>query len=638
MRSKSIARKKIGTTSWSVAENSQVSRRQFITYAGMSTAAVWIYGCGGGSGGSGGPGGGGGSGLSRTVVTGSTKNQINQFSLASEEIGNLWEGSSTAISDLQTFASANRSAHRSAGNSNLMFVSTWYALQGLKSGYERLLNGYLAGDDQGSVSETVSANANLDSNSTLINPQWLAAMMLQMYSAARVSGAIIKIIQISGIQSMTDWVNAQTTDTNKLIAYGIFADTYNTWLDTVAKADGIAALSTLKLDVSSSISPSTIAAALSGLPAKLITVPFTPGVRLGGVVTGVPVDSQLTGLPQTNFALSLLGTLAQITLSPGGPITSTFVQTVDVTKAKYDFATRLSTTGLGKTITTSAGSGSSAQTAVDTLVLDLMTNGLPGGSGAAATFAVQLAVGSYDLINAVAQAILSEHSLVGAALDGQVALDLLNAVIALINAKGSTVQKQILSSVSCDINYLQSTYLVGGQTYALRTIPAAVIPAIETDQVNGILQISCQNALCYPAPNAGWKGTPFDKTIPLFRGIDSGLPTINTGVARTFNNVEVASAGLFYDFLYRNSGDLRPDLLTSGQIIFCCSNFARLLRRAPGANNAHIASITAAALLCSAPNFTPSKEKGPVDLTSLAALSNLNPITDLAQGVLVNVQ
>ncbi|MDB6113672.1 MAG: hypothetical protein JWQ62_617, partial [Lacunisphaera sp.] len=68
------------------------------------------------------------------------------------------------------------------------------------------------------------------------------------------------------------------------------------------------------------------------------------------------------------------------------------------------------------------------------------------------------------------------------------------------------------------------------------------------------------------------------------------------------------------------------------------SDFARLLRRSPGAVTAMIPSITSAVLLCSAPGFTPSKNTTPINLATLGTMGTLTSTTDLAPGVPVNVQ
>ena len=148
----------------------------------------------------------------------------------------------------------------------------------------------------------------------------------------------------------------------------------------------------------------------------------------------------------------------------------------------------------------------------------------------------------------------------------------------------------------------------------------------------------CTTTLCYPLANAGWKGTPQDGTIDLYRSIIAGLPGTANTVVRTFNNIEVSGAGLFFDLLKRYPVTLKPDQLTSGQLSFCAPTFARTLRRSPGATTAKIPAITSAVLLCSAPNFVPAVGNSPVDLTTVTALPPLATLTDLVPGVPIHVQ
>jgi hypothetical protein len=185
--------------------------------------------------------------------------------------------------------------------------------------------------------------------------------------------------------------------------------------------------------------------------------------------------------------------------------------------------------------------------------------------------------------------------------------------------------------------YLHRTNLTGGNVVTLRSVQTVnITDGVETDLIRGMLQISAQNQFFYPPADAGWNVSIKSGAIGLFRGVAAGLPSSPTGVARTFNNVEVAMAGLFYDLLTRFSDSLRPDVLTDGRMLFITADFARLLRRSPGATFAKIPNITSAALLCSAPGYVPSKSN-PVNLATLASMGPLAKITDLVSGVPVNV-
>ncbi len=607
--------------------NPSISRRKMLALTGSITASYLLGGCGGGDGASDG---GNGEGLARTVLTGDLKNQINQFSLASEQITNIWEGSSTALANLNSFANGGL---RSPSDTKLMIQATWYALQGLKAGYERLANGLLAEDDQGYVAHTISTNYSFSQTSTLVNPQWLAAMMQQTYCALRLIGSLMKIVQVGGIKPMQDWVKAQPTDLEKLIAYGILADTYNSWLDAISDSLKIAPLTELKLDVSNAVTAAQVGGRVDGMDASILKIPFTPGNRAGGNANGIPDDAMLIGPEPDNFALSFLGTLAKIALTTG-TVAATFPQTVDPASATYNLASRLGTTGLAANIATQE-SASVVQTKTAMLIRQLTDTGLSLADGSSASCHVRIAIGAYNVVTSVAQAVLSEHSIAGAALDGAKAVSNLQAEVDVIGICGSAVQKALLDT-DC-VSVLNRSNLIGGSTMVLRSIATVNLSdSTETDQIRGILEIDPFNTLSYPPPNAGWNGSARSGSIPLFRAIIAGLPSPATGVPRTFSNIEVAAAGLVVDLVFRYSAALRPDLLTDGRVIFIASNFARILRRSPGATFAMIPNITSAALLCSAPGFSPSKTS-PVNLSSLASLGQLKQITDFVPGVPLNV-
>lgn len=620
--------------------NPIISRRELLALTGSITASYFLGGCGGG----------GDStvssetGVSRTAVTGTLTNQINQFSLTSEQIGNIWEGQSSGLRELATFAAGGNRSSRAPGDTRVMFQAVWYSQQGLRSGYERLANGILSEDDQGHVADTVSSNNNLTGDTGVSNPQWLAAMMLQTYSALRVTGALMNIIQIAGIKQMQDWAAGQTGGAEKLITYGIFADTFNSWLDTIEKGVGTPSLAGMKLDVSANVTPASVDQILAGIPALLDIIPYGAGYRAGGSANGIPDDAMLTGSAASNFGLSFLGTLAKITLTTGA-FPANFPQTVDPATAKYDIAARLGTTGIGSQITTLSQSAAMAQSKTDALVAQLMSTVLPGADRSAATCLVQMATGGYGVIVAVAQAILSDHSLLGDAISGAMALSFLNTEISTIQTCGTDTQLKILASVACDIAFLRGSGLIGGNEVSLRSVPVSNLPAAmeyETDQIRASTLLAdqllkCTTQLCYPLANAGWNGAAKADTIDLFRQIIAGL-TAASSASRTFNNVEVAAAGLIYDLLKRHGDALKPDVLTSGVFIFCVSPFARLLRRSPGVKFAKLPSITSAALLCSAPNFTPARSGAPVDLSTIASLGPLTAITSLVPGVPIHVQ
>ena len=609
------------------------TRREFLIGAGVSATTLYLAGCGGGGSETV-----NGAGVSRTTLSGALTDQVNQFSLASEQIGNIWEGSSPALTSLQTFANGgNRSSRVVGAGSRVMIQAVWYSLLGVRSSYERLANGLLAEDDQGYVADAIDASNGFSGNTGTSNPQWLAAVMLQTYSAFRVTGALMKIIQVAGVKQMAEWAAAQSTDTNKMIAYGMLADCFNNWIDAIQKGINGASLAEFKLDVSAAVTPANVAAQIAKIPVLLSTIPFGPGYRVGGTASGIPVDDMLTGTGASNFSMSFFGSIVKIMIS-AGTLPENYPAVVDLSTATYDLAARLGTTGLGPQITTLAGSLTAAQTAANTLLSKLLDSVLPALDGSAATSLVNIASGAYGVVAAVAQAILSDHSLIGDALSGEIALGYLSTEIGYINNSGNDTMKAILKSVDCDISYLQSTYLIGGNTVALRSIPVENIPSrIETDQIGASSStLICQNTLCYPPPNAGWDGNPSNKSISVYRETLSGL--FPTGQApRTFNNAEICGAGLFYNLLFRNSGTLRPDFVTDNRLIFCTSNFARVLRRSPGAVIAKLPSITAAALLCTAPNFAPSRNNGPVDLSKISSLGVLSPLTTLVPGVAVHV-
>ena len=93
---------------------SEVTRRDFLLTLGASAAAACLSGCGGDNGSVASS----STSVGRTAVSGNLTNQVNQFSLASEQIGNIWEGQSPALSALKTFAGGTGSSSSRAVGSD----------------------------------------------------------------------------------------------------------------------------------------------------------------------------------------------------------------------------------------------------------------------------------------------------------------------------------------------------------------------------------------------------------------------------------------------------------------------------------------------------------------------------------------
>ncbi|HWD40812.1 MAG TPA: hypothetical protein VG944_18330 [Fimbriimonas sp.] len=610
----------------------QPSRREFVVGIGALAASAYLAGCGGG---------GGGRGSShqpvnvdRPPLAPAFSDRVEQYSKMTDNLGSIWDGSSASIANLADFSSKlSHGMVRSIDpNTALMLEATWYALSGLKVGYERLANGLLAQDDQGYVAGSVDSDYDLQTNEGLANPQFLAAIMLQTYAAFRVTGGVARMLQIAGAETMQAWIAAQNSDAAKLIAYGIFADVYNSWLDTIQSTLGTPSLASGKLDLSAGVTAAKAVTNSAAVTAHVELLPLGFGYRTGAAA-GPPKDADAVGSPAGNFAMSFLGSLSKVLLTANGSLSKDFPTLVAGLTPKYDLKSRLGSTGLFATINSAAGSAAAAQTLANTLVANLFSAGLPAADKSVAKYTTNLAAGGYGLIVSFANVILSDHSLVGTAIAGDQALALLNNEIDLIEASGTRAQKAILAGLECDIETLQATHLYSGSSVLVRSIPITNPGTAETDLIRS-QTLRTDSCLMYPQADAGWSGKPSDGTISLFRKILAGLEM--TAVPRTFNNAEVSGAGLIYDLIFRYADLLKPDVLTSGQFIFIVSDFARILRRSPGITNAQLPAVSGAVLMCSAPGLAPNRWP-PVDLKTATGLEPLLPLSTLVPGVPIHV-
>lgn len=605
----------------------RLTRREALLLFGGSAVSATLAGCGGSGSSNTNTQSGGNS--NRTAISGDLTKQYNQFSAVAQKTTDTWLGASTALSALSTVPTR---ATRAPSDAKLVVQALTIGLNGTRAAYERLCNLALTLDDLGAAATSVDKNNSLSGSNAVNNEQWLATMILQNYAAVSVTGTLFEIQQVAGIPEARAWALARTAPQDRLVAYGLVADVFNTWVDALTAAGNITPSDAWKLDVSNAVTADNIGDKLNQIDTILPLLPFSPGYRKADATLAQTDDASLGATGIQNFAQTFNGALARLTLSTA-PLTDTFPDTVDTAKAHYDVTMRLGGTALGQTIAAQGGL-SAAQATIDTLIGSTDGTTWPGVTGDAANGQIQIISKIYGFIQAMSTALLTTQSALGSLITGPQAIQNMADLDTAITTFGSSIQQALWAAAKPDRDRLKSQQLYNGAVPTTRQVPIVVVTSVvELDQLGSAGIIT--NTLTVSAPDI----CPLNPQAPViadYRTIISGLKKIPT-CPRTFRNVLICIAGLLYDVSKDYPNTLTASWTSATELSFRSSDFVRMIRREPQATFAEIPAITSAQLLCTGVGYVPSKTLTPVDLSVLPAMPNLLPLTNLVGGVPINV-
>jgi hypothetical protein len=592
---------------------------------GGAAISYSLPGCGGGDGGT--PVG----DSSRTAISGNLEAQYNQFSTIAQRITDTWMGSSPAMDALRDMPGR---ASRAPADVKIAIQALNIGLNANRAAYERLCNLALQLDDIGAAAKAVTTNNSLSGSNAVNNEQWLMTMIAQNYAAVKVTGTLFIMQLVAGLPEARAWALARTTDAQKLAAYGLVADVFNTWVNNLCAAGNITPNTAWKLDLSNAVTAANAATKLNQIDTIIPLLPFSPGYRKPGAQLSQTDDESLGATGIQNFAQSFTGALAQLALS-GVPLTATFPQTVDTTKTTYNVATRLGNTGVGATLAAMEGGLTAAQTTIDGLLLPTDGATWPGVTGDSASNQVQIVAKTYGFIQALVTALITTQSALGSLITGAQALAFLDALETTVAQCGSPLQKALWAAVEIDRLALRGQQLFNGSVPTTREVNVARVSSVaEIDQLSAS-GVSCSTKITVTTPDI----CPMDPRVaevPHYRIIISGLQK-DPDCPRTFRNVLICIAGLLYSVAQLYTDTVNAAWEDDATLKFCSSDFARVLRREPQAAFAEIPAITSAQLLCSGIGYIPSKSITPQNLATIPTLPDLQFINGLVGGVPINV-
>ncbi len=621
----------------------RITRREALFLFGGAAVSAALAGCGGGSSTSGaGPVALGG--LDRTAIKGDLVAQLNQFSTIVQGTTDTWFGTSGAMDALRDLP--GRSS-RAPTDVKTVIQALAIGVNATRSAYERFCSLALMLDDLGAGAAAVTKNNTLSGSNAVNNEQWLAAMIAQNYAAISVTGTLFVVQQVAGLTEARAWALARTAESDRLAAYGLVADAFNTWVDALTAAGNITPQDTWKLDMTNAVSAANIGDKLGQIDSILPNLPFSPGYRKAGAALTQTDDESLGATGIQNFAQTFTGALARLTLSTAA-LTDSFPQTVDTTKAHYDVTARLSNTGLGRNIAALVGGLPAAQQTIDRLLSSTDGTSWPGATGDSAACQVQIVSKIYGFLQALTTALITTRSALGSLITGAQALQFLADLETTVATCGSAPQKRRWEVVKRDRDLLVSQQLLNGSVPTARLVVAVSIATLsELDQISKSGGISSYLEVGKSGDDANGNANgnlvsdvcvldPTNPNVSDYRAIVSGIKKL-PDCPRTFRNVLICIAGLFYDISKLYPETIVPKWESPTRLTFISTAFARVLRREPQATFAQIPAITSAQLLCSGVGYVPSRSLTPVDLSTIPKMPDLTAITNLVGGVPINV-
>ena len=585
-----------------------VTRRQLFQLGAVGGIALVLPGCGGG-GGDGGGGGGAGK-LARTQPTGDLRNQFEQFSAAVELVGLGWQGASPACDAALAFLN---SPGRGRGTSDAVDVmrGVAYTLDALKDTYQRTAQMGIKLDDMAHLGDAVTANNGLVGDSSLSNPQYMAAMLDRHYHLMKALCGMQKTFSVAGIQQFINLVREATDPYEKVVAYAILADTFNEWVGTLLKSSNQPPSPALLLAMDSTINPDTLEAQIARIPGIINQLPMPTG----------PPDAPTRHLLDYNHLTSYLGTFAKLylTLPEDTLLPNFFTATEKFSNGIRRLASDFRTNPHIQTPFLQNASKSIFQEKAFQLAGKALEYGIGGTNGIYTRGILELGRAAFQTVTMGVAAVGTAVSFVGSAVFGALAVNSAYSFYSSAEKCKDDLLKEQARQIEDSLKKLDASYRRDGQLPAGRDVPVlASARGHEADQVaafRGRLRL-----LKLPS---GFSFTePIDPEAA--RGALAAVGAAGKGM--DCEAAERAFVKLMTDYLRRNQAALgaAPVLGQEDAIAYAASELAVLAVREPGVTLVSVPAITDAQLMCTGRGFIP--KRGSADLTTLPALPSLSEL------------
>ena len=592
-----------------------VTRRQLLQLCVTSGIALALPGCGGG----GGEGGGGSSTspLARTALTGDLRNQIEQFNTAVERVGLGWQSGSPACDAARAFL--NRPG-RGRGPSDAVDIiqGVVYTLDALKDVYQRTAQMGLKLDDLANLSDAVTSTNGLVGQSSLSNPQYMAAMLDRHYHMMRALCGMQKTFAVAGIQQLINLTRAATDPYEKVVGYSVLADTFNEWVGTLLKTARRSANPALLLALDGTINPDTIEAQIARIPGIVAQLPMPTG----------PPDAPSRGLLDYDHLTSYLGTFAQLylTLPEDTLLPNFFTATEKFSHGIRRLASDFRTNPHIQTPFLQSASKAVFQDKAFEYVGKALEFGIGGTNGIYARCILELGKAAFDTVSMGLAAVGTSVSFLGSVVFGALAVDKAYSFYTKAQKCEDDLLKEQARQIAENLKKIDDSYKRDGSLPPGRDIPLPPnASSLEWDKVFTGRQQQRGLQFSFVSPGAtefNWISEPIDPDEE--RGTLNAVGVGGSGVDCAA--AERAFVKLMVEYLRRHKDTLNV-INAVGQpnaIRYSASQLAVLVEREPGATKVSVPAITDAQLLCVAKGFVP--RRGMADLTTLASMPSMSAL------------
>jgi hypothetical protein len=641
------------------------TRRRFLALSLLCSTGALTPGCGGG--------GGGGSTPSlddfkRTVPTGKTSEQVNQYSEginASSDINHLML---PLYEDLRNLTGTTRVVGKSIA---YHLATSVMASRIFGYNYSKLTQTALHLDDSANMAGIVSSTNNLTGTSSLSNPQWHAEMMRKINSLLVLNEYSQRFSKIIGIKEMSEMVNQQTDPAAKAYFYTLFAIAFNRWVDRTEWLAGRTPRANLKLNIGSGMAVGNIGSELARVKSSVEALDLTPGftkARLSTRSEGDQSDQDATadGIKTivSSFTASLLENFSQFRIFTVEINSFVRNEVSELTINMGDYLARVRTfatetvTSINTTDTTTYMLNVSGffkkfyaeldkaifEKAVQTVLSAIFSSEF-GDLGKQFVKCISSLVSMGMSMDAASASIIAAGACIAASAGACVipiaGAGVLSAVAAWDVYQSSDDCLEFLKLLREDKDAIKNAAddLGANAQQPVRNIPTFNnVSTVECDQLASV-GLSRKTISVNSSTRSRQEST---NQVPLtsvpveaYRHLISGR-----GVAgqypRTYDNVRRALIGLLNEYASRNVSTLSPTLSATG-LTLTTSDFAILVRRDPGTTQSRIPSLTNARIMCTSPGLAPQRSDS-ANIQTMPSLPKLDLLTGVGFGVNVDVK
>jgi hypothetical protein len=498
------------------------------------------------------------------------------------------------------------------------------------------------------LADQTSSGSGLTGTGSLSNPQWTLATYHHLYSVLSINNAHLRFLKCMFIEQYAEAALEHEDLTVRRVQSAVFADMFNTFVvETCSRASIGPPLNEWLLDIRSSFSGSELESEISRWKDIVPQLPFTsflPGTRQTG--TEATIESL-----KDSFLGALSDEIQDEVVRVPTDLIKDKVDTANLKPSPKRIAERFQ-----------SGKGVWPRVAKETFIGTVLDKGIDAVVDYAARsenkiekiVAGGLVVGRAVLsgLDMVAQGVLAWKAKsipwVGQFQTGAFALSVIEHKEASTKAGEQLARLIYGKDATADLTPEQTEYRESVETIESSS---EKIDEVGEREIPAPLQ-NVSTAECDVVANADLERK--EVTMPkaetdeiakkLFGDPAAARSALGNAASRsqgllvpdTFRNRQAAAAALLTDYAKRHIAfsDFRQ---SASSFSFFRTNIAALVRRLPSDRSGSFPAITQAQLMCTAPGFIPIRaaEK---NLSTLAALPSLRPLTELGDGIDVEVR